>query len=320
MSIGPRFSIIVPVYNRPHEVEALLTSLVHQTISDFEVVIIEDGSTQPCESVCRQFQNRLTITYHAKPNSGPGPSRNVGFAFARGTYLVVFDSDCRLPPHYFESVENALRIHQWDVWGGPDRGHSSFTPIQQAMAYTMSSVLTTGGIRGNKKHVGWFQPRSFNMGMHRLVFEKTGGFQFDRYAEDVEFSIRLRNAGYRVGLIEEAFVYHQRRENLLQFWWQVANFGKGRVMVGRKYPAELKWVHAFPTLFLMALVALPLLLIVWPRFGQICLAGFSLFFLALFFDCLRQTRSLVVAFWALPAALVQLTGYGFGFLKAYLSR
>lgn len=316
----PRFSVIVPVYNRPQEVALLLSSLLNQTVSDFEVIIVEDGSTVTSAQVCAQFENRLKVSYHYKPNSGPGPSRNAGFSRAHGEYLVVFDSDCQLPPHYFEAVETSLAANDWDAWGGPDRGHASFTPIQRAMAYTMSSVLTTGGIRGKRTHAGWFQPRSFNMGIHRRVFEITGGFQFDRYAEDIEFSIRMRNAGFKVGLIEDAFVYHQRRENLLQFWRQVANFGRGRAMVGQKYPGEVKWVHVFPTLFLLGIVAWPLLALWLPALWVLGAAGLSIFFLLLFLDGWHTTRSWWVATLALPAAVVQVTGYGYGFLRAWSSR
>lgn len=320
MSAEPRFSVIIPVFNRPQEIRSLLESLLHQTVTNFEVIIIEDGSTNTCAAVCEQFQDRLRLVYHSKPNSGPGPSRNVGFGLAKGEYFVVFDSDCQLPAHYFEAVTGALAIHRWDAWGGPDRGHASFTPIQQAMAYTMSSIFTTGGIRGKRTHAGWFQPRSFNMGIHRRVFEKTGGFQFDRYAEDIEFSIRIRDAGFKVGLIEEAFVYHQRRENFIQFWRQVVQFGRGRVWVGRKYPQELKWVHAFPSFFLLGVAALPVLLLFFPRTGLVALTALVLFWMLLFFDCLRSTRSGWVAILAVAAGLVQLTGYGYGFLSALVTR
>ncbi|MGC3943460.1 MAG: glycosyltransferase, partial [Chryseolinea sp.] len=228
----PRYSIIVPVFNRPDEIDELLASLVTQTYRNFEVVVIEDGSTIRCESIIDRYRDQLLIQYFFKPNSGPGPSRNFGFEQARGSYFVVFDSDCILPSGYFEAVEDSLKANEWDAWGGPDRAHEKFTPIQQAMAYTMSSFLTTGGIRGKAVHIGAFQPRSFNMGMSRRVFEQTGGFRFSYFAEDIELSIRMRQLGLKVGLITEAFVYHKRRATFSQFFRQVSNFGRGRVQVG----------------------------------------------------------------------------------------
>jgi glycosyltransferase involved in cell wall biosynthesis len=318
MDAAPRFSVVVPVFNRPHELRALLASLAAQTITGFEVLVVEDGSAVTSEAVCAEFKTSLNLHYYVKPNSGPGPSRNFGFERARGTYFVMFDSDCRLPPGYFAAVERALQEKNWDAWGGPDRGHSSFTPLQQAMAYTMSSFLTTGGIRGKKKHAGWFQPRSFNMGIHRAVFEKTGGFRFDRYAEDIEFSIRIRQAGFNVGLIPGAYVYHQRRQNLAEFWKQVSNFGRGRVLVGRLYPGELRWVHWLPSAFVMGVILMLPAFIVWPPLGWACLWLFGAFLLLTAADCLRQTRNPWVAALAIPAALVQLLGYGTGFLKAWL--
>jgi glycosyltransferase involved in cell wall biosynthesis len=178
----PCYSIIIPVFNRPQEVNELLTSLTTQSNKDFEVIIVEDGSTIRCDQLVDSFRDVLRIQYFFKPNTGPGPSRNFGFAHARGEYLVVFDSDCIIPSTYFEVVDKSIRENNWDAWGGPDKAHADFTVMQRAMGYTMSSVLTTGGIRGGNKRIGWFQPRSYNMGLSRKVFEVTGGFKFARFA------------------------------------------------------------------------------------------------------------------------------------------
>jgi len=221
--MSPKYSIIIPVYNRPGEVEELLASLCKQTYTNFEVVLVEDGSSVTSQPVYEKYSSLLSIQYFFKPNSGPGPSRNFGFTQAKGEYFVVFDSDCVIPPEYLFVVERHLAKEHLDVWGGPDRGHGDFTLLQQAMAYSMSSVLTTGGIRGGKKRVGSFQPRSFNMGMSRNAYDKTGGFKFDRFAEDIEFSLRAVRLGLKVGLIAEAFVYHKRRATLDQFFRQVSN-------------------------------------------------------------------------------------------------
>ena len=314
----PEFSVVIPVYNRPQEVAEILTSLTTQSFKDFEVIIVEDGSSKRCDLVVDSFRDRLRIEYYFKPNSGPGPSRNFGFTHARGRYFVIFDSDCTLPDQYFHVVKESLITNQWDAWGGPDRANSNFTLKQRAMAYTMSSIFTTGGIRGGKKHLGWFQPRSFNMGISRKVFEKTGGFKFDRYAEDIEFSIRMKQSGFKVGLIPEAFVYHKRRISFREFYRQVYNFGKGRAMVGRIHPEEVKVTHWFPTIFLIGSVLLFLL----PFFsGLLFTVGLSLFLLyitAIFVDALVSNRNVMVAILSIPAALCQLFGYGMGFLAQKL--
>jgi len=221
---SPKYSIIVPVFNRPQELDDLLQSLTQQTFRDFEVLVIEDGSTISSEKIFEKYSGELSITYFFKPNSGPGPSRNFGFEKASGKFFVVFDSDCQIPAKYLESVEKFLESTPLDAWGGPDRGHEKFTALQQAMAFTMSSTLTTGGIRGGKSKS--FQPRSFNMGISREAFNKTGGFHFDRFAEDIELSIRMKKLGLRIGLIPDAFVYHQRRATLKDFFKQVSNFGR----------------------------------------------------------------------------------------------
>ena len=312
---GPRYSIIIPVYNRPDEVNELLSSLTKQTYRDLEIIIVEDGSTERCDKIVDQFRDLLRIQYFFKPNSGPGPSRNFGFSHARGEYLVVFDSDCIIPSEYFDVVEKSIHNHEWDAWGGPDKAHEDFTTIQRAMGYTMASVLTTGGIRGGKKRIGWFQPRSYNMGFSRKVLEATGGFKFSHFAEDIELSIRMMKNGFKVGLIPEAYVYHKRRTNFKQFFRQVFNFGKGRVLIGSLHPEEVKLAHWFPSLFLLGsigLVLLPLFSLVLFKVG---ITVFLVYLLSIFLHSLKENKSLSVAILSIPSALLQLWGYGLGFLN-----
>lgn len=315
---SPRYSVVIPVFNRPQEVTELLTSLKQQTFRNFEVIIVEDGSTVRCDQVVDQFRDLLHIQYFFKPNSGPGPSRNFGFAHAKGEYLVVFDSDCIIPSNYFDVVEKSIQDNGWDAWGGPDKAHADFTTIQRAMGYTMSSVLTTGGIRGGKKSLGWFQPRSYNMGLSRKVFDATAGFKFSHFAEDIELSIRMKKNGFTVGLIPEAYVYHKRRTTFRQFFRQVFNFGKGRVLIGGVHPEEVKLTHWFPTLFLLGsigLLLLPLLSVVLFRFG---VALFLVYLSAIFLHSLLENKNLSVAILSIPSALLQLWGYGLGFLNETL--
>lgn len=318
MAHSPYFSIVIPVYNRPGEVEELLQSLTHQTFTDFEVLIIEDGSTRTAKEIYEKYSSQLTIHYFFKPNSGPGPSRNFGFQKASGKYFVIFDSDCIVPPHYLETVQQSIASDQWDAWGGPDRGHEDFTIAQRAMAYTMSSVLTTGGIRGGKKRVGDFQPRSFNMGMSRAVYEKTGGFKFDRFAEDIELSIRMKKAGFKIGLIPEAYVYHKRRSTFKEFFKQVSNFGKGRVLIGRAHGGEVKLAHWFPFLFSLGFFSIPFLLLIHPALSWMGLSGYSIYSLLIFVDAWRVNKSFRVAFLSIPSAWIQLVGYGRGFISEFV--
>jgi glycosyltransferase involved in cell wall biosynthesis len=311
--LTPKYSVIVPVFNRPEEVKELLESLTHQTHKNFEVILVEDGSTLSSKEVYEEYSDKLVIQYIFKQNSGPGPSRNVGFEKARGEYFVVFDSDCVLPVHYFEAVDKFLTTQPVDAWGGPDRGREDFTLLQQAMGFTMASFWTTGGIRGGKKNN--FQPRSFNMGMSRIVFEKTKGFAFDRFAEDIELSIRVRKLGFTTALIPDAYVFHKRRTTFSQFFNQVSNFGKGRILVGRNHAGEVKLTHWFPSLFLIGLLSLPFLFLISSLLFTIAIAGYFLYFLMILLDALRVTHSPIVALLSIPSALIQLIGYGYGFLK-----
>ena len=310
----PKYSVVIPVYNRPDEVRDLLESLLAQTRKDFEVVIIEDGSSVSCEHVVQEYADSIAIRYFFRSNSGPGPARNFGFTQALGDYFVIFDSDCIIPPGYFEAVDHGLAREQLDAWGGPDRGHSQFTVAQRAMAYTMSSVLTTGGIRGGKKRLGWFQPRSFNMGISRRVWEATEGFRFDRFAEDIEFSIRMKKAGFRTGLIPDAFVFHKRRATFSQFFKQVMNFGKGRALVGKAHPGEVKLTHWFPAIFTLGTLALPFLLLANLTLFMLALGCFLFYLLAIFIHSFVVNRHPGVAALSVLSALLQLWGYGFGFI------
>ena len=310
---APKYSVIVPVYNRPLEVAELLESLCQQTTKNFEVILVEDGSSITSQRIYETYANKLSIKYFFKQNSGPGPSRNFGFEKARGEYFVLFDSDCVIPPHYFAAVDKFLATQSVDAWGGPDRGREDFSSLQQAMGFTMSSFWTTGGIRGGKKEN--FQPRSFNMGIHMKVFEQTGGFSFERFAEDIELSIRIRKLGLKTALIPEAFVFHKRRSTLKQFFNQVSNFGKGRILVGRGHPGEVKLMHWVPAFFLLGLIALPFTLLISYRLFFVGFGGYLAYLLMIAFDSFRVTKSICVSVLSIPSAIVQLTGYGYGFLK-----
>ncbi len=296
----------------------LLESLTAQVFTNFEVLIVEDGSTVTCVEVYERYTNKLRIRYFFKPNSGPGSSRNFGFAQAKGDYFVVFDSDCILPPHYFKAVDEYLAQTPLDAWGGPDKGHEGFTKLQQAMAFTMSSVFTTGGIRGGDKRIGSFQPRSFNMGISKEVYDKTGGFKFERYAEDIEFSLRMKKLGYKVGYINDAFVYHKRRTNFKQFFWQVFNFGRGRVLVNNAHPGAIKITHWFPSLFLLGMVLSIVIIPIDVRISAFSGMVYLAYILILAVSAYKKTKSLSVTLLVGPAAFVQLTGYGAGFLKEIL--
>jgi glycosyltransferase involved in cell wall biosynthesis len=311
----PKYSIIIPVFNRPQELDDLLKSLANQTFTDFEVLIIEDGSTITSEKTFEKYSQLLRIQYFFKPNSGPGPSRNYGFEKANGAYFIVFDSDCQIPPHYLQVVDESLASNKFDAWGGPDRGHENFTSLQQAMAYTMSSIFTTGGIRGGKSK--GFQPRSFNMGISRHAYQITGGFHFDRFAEDIELSVRMKNFGLKVGLVPEAYVFHQRRTSLKEFYKQVSNFGKGRVLVARAHPGEVKLVHWLPSIFLLGLVLILPVSIISFKIAEVVALLYLIYLLAIAFDSYKNSRSVKVAILSVPSAFVQLTGYGLGFIKEF---
>lgn len=312
------FSVIIPVYNRPDEVRELLQSLTEQTYKNFEIVIVEDGSSDTCEEVVQSFRDELNITYHYKENSGQGFSRNVGFEKAKGDYFVIFDSDCLIPPHYFETVNHRLKTDWLDAYGGPDKAHPSFTLLQKAISYSMTSPFTTGGIRGNKKHSGTFHPRSFNMGISRTVFEETGGFKITRMGEDIEFSLRIIEHGFSTGLIPAAYVYHKRRTNLKDFFKQLHFFGRARINIGRFYPDEIKLIHTLPALFVIGMLFW-LTLPFWhlPLFKWTGIIGIALF-LIIGAHATLKNRNIAVGILSMLTSFIQLFAYGVGFLTELL--
>ena len=280
------FSIIIPVYNRPEEIDDLLNSLTRQTYVHFEVIVVDDGSSIPCEPVVNAYNDRLRIRYFYIENSGPGLARNQGVRYAEGEIVIVLDSDCIVPASYLEQVHESLMRYKVDAFGGADRAHSSFSAIQKAVNYSMTSFFTTGGIRGSRRHLDTFYPRSF--------------------------SIRIFAAGYKCRYFPGAWVYHKRRTNFVQFFRQVWHSGYARIILYQKYPESLKWVHCLPALFVVGLLGVCISAFFVPKVW-----GLLLFYISLiFFDALVRNKNGIVALLSIIAAFVQLIGYGTGFLEA----
>ncbi len=332
-----KYSIIVPVFNRPDEVDELLSSLLNQTFTDFEVLIVEDGSQKPCDEVCNKYADRLDLHYFMKPNSGPGQSRNYGAERAKGECLLILDSDVVLPKGYLNAIEEELKREPADAFGGPDAAHESFTDTQKAISYSMTSFFTTGGIRGGKKKLDKFYPRSFNMGIRRDVYMELEGFSKMRFGEDIDFSIRIFKAGKRCRLFPEAWVWHKRRTDFRKFYRQVYNSGIARINLYKKYPESLKLVHLLPMVFTVGVIFLVLLLCIGLFFSFapslssaskaigifLCICAIIpvlLYSLLILLDSTLQNKSIKIGFLSIRAAFVQLMGYGFGFLEAWWKR
>lgn len=320
-----KYSIIVPVFNRTDEIDELLESLTHQTFNDFEVIIVEDGSQKPCKEVCDKYTDKLNLKYFMKENSGPGQSRNYGAERSEGEYLLILDSDVVLPENYLYAIEEELHRDKADAFGGPDRAHNSFTDTQKAISYSMTSFFTTGGIRGGKKKMDKFYPRSFNMGIRREVYNKLGGFSKMRFGEDIDFSIRIFKAGCKCRLFPGAWVYHKRRTDFRKFWRQVYNSGIARINLYKKYPESLKLVHLLPMVFtvgvgICCILAMTGVIIKAPLLTVLGLLPLLLYSLLIFTDSSIQNKSIKIGILSIRAAFTQLTGYGCGFIEAWWKR
>ncbi len=313
---NPKYSIIIPVYNRPDEVDELLNSLAHQKYDNYEVIIVEDGSQVDCKEIVNRYNSRLSIKYFFKPNSGPGTTRNYGAERASGKYFIFFDSDCIIPEHYFQEVDAELEKKSADAFGGPDKAHQSFSSVQKAINYSMTSFFTTGGIRGGKERLDKFFPRSFNMGISKQAFVKTGGFSHLRFGEDIDFSIRILKTGFSTRLFPKAYVYHKRRTDFRKFYKQVYNSGIARINLHLMHPGSLKIVHLLPSAFVIGMILMVAGAIFTP-FTLIIPAFYSVLVL---FHSLVINNNPKVALLSIPAAWVQLFGYGIGFLSAVWKR
>lgn len=311
---SPRFSLIVPVYNRPDEVTELLESLATQSFKDYELVLVEDGSEIPSGEIAKSYEDRINIRYFFKENAGPSYARNFGMEKAEGDYFIFCDSDCILPEDYFENIDKEIKANPVDAFGGPDRAHPDFNNLQKATSYAMTSFLTTGGIRGGKKKVDKFYPRSFNMGISKEVFQNVGGFPKTRMhpGEDMVFTIEIMRKGYKTRLLEDAYVFHKRRTSLAKFKKQVFNFGYTRVLISNLYPETFKIFYTFPSIFILGNLMLLLLGLYHPIFFLPLASYLSLIFL----DALRTEKRISVAFISIATSITQLWAYGTGFLRA----
>jgi len=317
----PAYSLIIPVYNRPQELDELLACIQLQEFWDFEVVVIEDGSTDDAAQIIEKYKSSFDLAYYVKENGGQGFARNYAFERAKGDFFIILDSDALLEPNYLNEVDKAIKADYLDLFGGPDKDHPSFSPIQKAISYSMTSFLTTGGIRGKEKNIGGqFHPRSFNMGISRKVYEATGGFKITRMGEDIEFSIRCISLGFKSGLIPKAFIYHKRRTDFRQFYNQLHFFGRARINISRFFPKELKPVHFFPFLFFCYYVLTGLALLFFPSLGILLFCGIIIYSLLVFFSAIINTKDYRIALLAIFAANIQLFAYGKGFAEEGLRK
>jgi len=311
-----KFSLIVPVYNRPDEVAELLQSLENQSVKNFEILLVEDAADLPCDKIAAQYVNKINVRYFNVPNTDRSFRRNFGMENAQSDYFVFTDSDCILPPNYFENLEKNLTENYSDCFGGPDTAHESFNDVQKAVNFAMTSFFTTGGIRGGKNQMEKFKPRTFNMGFSRAVFEKIGGFK-NIFGEDIDLSIRITDAGFRTVLYQNVFVFHKRRVSFKKFFKQVHNFGVARVNLGILHKNSLKLVHTAPAVLLIGLFVILLLSILYT---PLWLTLPAFYVLLLFVSALVKTKKLKTAFLAVWASFIQITAYGIGFLKSFFQK
>lgn len=314
------FSFIIPVYNRPDEIQDLLTCFVQQTDKNFEVIIVESGSEIKSDEVVASFKTTLDVSYYLRGNHGQGFSRNYGMSQAKGDYFCILDSDVLIDNNYVENLSKNLHNHYLDCYGGPDKLHPASTNMQKAVNYCMTSIFTTGGIRGSKKHVGKFFPRSFNMGFSRAVYDATQGFEIPFFGEDIILSARIMEKGFTTGLYEDVHVYHKRKTNYRDFFKQMNFFGRARINIYKFFPKTLKLVHFFPAAFFVFLCCIPFSFLINTTLGLGLLTLLAIYLLTIFTDATIQNKSPYIGIISMGGVLVQMTGYGTGFIKDFVKR
>jgi glycosyltransferase involved in cell wall biosynthesis len=320
------FSIVIPVFNRPDEIDRLLQSLTLQDDKNpFEVVVVEDGSTIDAEQVCNRYSNQLEINYYFKSNSGPGDSRNYGMSKAKGNYFLILDSDCVLPCHYLSTVRKALSTSYTDCFGGADAAHESFTFFQKVVNAVMTNPLSTGGIRGRKKGLTRFQPRSFNMGVSKQLFEATGGFGKIHPGEDPEFVFRAWDLGFKTRFVQGAEVFHERRIRLNSFVKQIYKFGSVRVILNRMHPKYQSRLFLLPSVFTigwMLLIVLSLISFLlntkalYLDFAYLGILLYLLYSILFFVSTWFISKSFQIAIVSVPLMFIQFASYAYGYLRS----
>lgn len=314
------YSLIIPVFNRPDHIEALLKCLVKQTFRDFEILIIESGSSIKSDKIVETFSQQINIRYFFKGNDGQGFSRNYGMERAQGDYFVILDSDILLDENYLENLNNHLTTKYLDCFGGPDRLHPDSNNIQKAVNYCMTSIFTTGGTRGQSKSVGKYYPRSFNMGFSRKVYEATMGYKIPYLGEDMELSMRIQALGFSTGLVPTAYVYHERKKTFSGFYKQMHWFGRARINIYSFFPQSLKLIHSLPVGFLLYF-AITLISAFYSPFLFMAMATpLILYFAAIFIDASLQYNSLIIGFLSIYGAFLLMAGYGIGFLTDFYKK
>ena len=314
------YSFIVPVYNRPHEIQSLLACLTKQTFRNFEVLVVESGSSIKSDEVVKSFESALDIRYFYKANEGQGFSRNFGMERAKGDFFIILDSDVLLDTDYLKQVDEGIKTQKLDAFGGPDKLHPAATDKQKAVNYSMTSFLTTGGIRGSKKNMGKFYPRSFNMGISRKVYEVTGGYKLPFLGEDIELSARMMKFGFKTGLIEKAHVYHERKKDIGSYFKQMHWFGRARINIFRYFPHTLKIIHFVPVLFVLYLLIALISVFASTHLALILATPLFLFFTAILVDAYVQYKSIKVVLLSIPTFFIQLFGYAIGMLEESLTK
>lgn len=314
-----RYTLIAPTFSRPDEVYEFLDSLTLQQYADFEVIIADGSPQDDVKPVVEQFLNKLNLVYFYEKYLPISEARNRAADIAKGEWIVFLDSDCIIPEYYLQRVDKFLETNDIDLYGGPDKAHESFTDTQKAISYAMTSVLTTGGIRGKKTHVGVFHPRGFNMGIKKKAFLDVSGYATDfRCGEDIELSMRLLDKGYKSALIPEAFVYHKRRTDFQKFFKQVFRFGAARINIWQRHSKELKITHLFPTVFTALVLSVPFLFFIEPILFHFSCFILTIYNLANIYLATKETKSLATGFLSLLAAYVMLFGYGYGFVRNFI--
>lgn len=321
----PKFALISPTFKRPDEVTEFLDSLrkLDYPKDKFEIILGDGTPGDELRPLIYPYQKDLPLKIYYEEFLPVSNARNRAAELSTAQFFIFLDSDCIIPEGYLKAVEFFLDAHpQINLFGGPDAASEDFTDLQKAISFSMTSFLTTGGIRGGSSSVTTYHPRGFNMGISAELFNKVGGYDENFVCgEDVELSMRLIKAGAKSAFIEEAHVFHKRRTSIKQFRRQVFRFGAARPLLAKAHPGNLKITHLFPLAFTVYrhVSAILFLLVFYFNLSVLSLpfAMYVLYMVAVFFSALKK-EGLSVALLAVQTTNTMNAGYGIGFLRNYL--
>lgn len=225
---NPTFSVIIPTYERPAQLTKCLESITHLNYpkDKFEVIVVDDGSEDPPETIVEAYTEKLDIKLYTQINAGPAGARNTGSEKANGKFLAFTDDDCEPDPDWLNAFEKEFNKDPKIFLGGHTVNSLSDNPYSTASQELINYLYSY--YNADRNNASFFA--SNNIAVRADLFKKIGGFDVTTLratAEDRELSDRWVYEGNKMTYTIDAIVFHSHAMSLRQFWRQHFNYGRG---------------------------------------------------------------------------------------------